>query len=100
MLQLEPVQGGSPGGAEQLWSRVHPEKNLRGPPHPRPSAWILLLCIFILKCVYRCVGFLEGIREEGSECGCGECFELQPPRPRGNEFTFSGLPSWAVRVGC
>ena len=30
----------------------------RGPSPLPPSAWILLSCVFILKCVYRCVGLL------------------------------------------
>jgi hypothetical protein len=64
MPQWEPVWGGQ---EKQLWDRVHPE-NFRGVPSP-PSVWILRLCIFILECVYRRVGVLEGVWEEGSKCG-------------------------------
>lgn len=61
-------------GAGPGWAVLGQESSFRQGPcreePPRPvlpplSGWILRLCVFIFKCVYRCVGFLKGC--EGRE---------------------------------
>lgn len=46
--------------------RVHPQSFRGASPG---SVGSLPVCVFILRCVYRCVGFLEGV--------CAECLEAQ-----------------------
>lgn len=57
--------------------RVHPQNFRRASPG---SVGTLPVCIFILKCVYRCVGFLEGVWVE--------CLEAQWFSSGGNGYSF------------
>lgn len=95
---------GCPGwGRRAASGRVRAERSPRGLSCPPPSVWILHLCLFIFKCVYRCVGFLKGCEGREANVAVRNVLSHSHRDPEENGWLFpacqDGPSVWHVSSG-
>lgn len=85
---------GFPGGGEQLWAGSTQGRTSEA--LATPSSWILLLRIFTLQCVHRCVGFGEGPERREAKVAVQNVLSRSHQDPEERSLLFRAHPDGCV----